>query len=100
MERLKSLLAEEGFLVVFAVAALLLFNWHIIASMEKGDGLTSYKYLFGAWATVIFMLYLVSRSYAGRYSEGDDRNVGDSADIVDGDVADLEKTGGKMEEGN
>ncbi|MBF0537934.1 MAG: hypothetical protein HQL03_06740 [Nitrospirae bacterium] len=79
MNKLKEILRQEGFLVVFTIIVLLLFNWHFIGLSEKVDGFDSFRYLFGAWALVIFFLFLISMSHKSSLPEGDD----DSKDTID-----------------
>lgn len=67
------MLSREGFLVIFVLISLLLFNWHSIGLSEKVDELASYKYLFGVWAIIILVLFLVSTSHLSLLNEGDGR---------------------------
>lgn len=62
MNKLKELFRQEGVLVIFVIVCVLLFNWHFIGLSEKVDGFDSFRYLFGVWALVIVLLFMIARS--------------------------------------
>ncbi|KJU86552.1 membrane protein [Candidatus Magnetobacterium bavaricum] len=79
------MLREEGFLVIFVIIAMLLFNWHFIGLSETVDGFDSFRYLFGVWAVVILLLFLISMSHKSSLPEDGSGND-DNKDSVNVDI--------------
>ncbi|MBF0564663.1 MAG: hypothetical protein HQK89_05415 [Nitrospirae bacterium] len=85
MNKIRDMLTQDAFLVIFILLSLLLFNWHSIGFSERVDEFASYKYLFGTWAVIIFILFLISKSHLsllhesnGRRENGNSSNADDN----------------------
>ncbi|MBF0466942.1 MAG: hypothetical protein HQK94_17885 [Nitrospirae bacterium] len=95
MNKIKEMLTQEGFLIILIIIAFLLFNWNFIGLPEKVDGFLSYKYLFGVWAIIIVVLFLVSKSNQSLLQETDGQEENDNNTHYN-IVSDV----GKSEQGN
>ncbi len=59
MKRLSEMFRQPEFTFILFILCLVLFNWHFFGM--SGIKVT-YAYLFSAWYTIIFFLFLISRS--------------------------------------
>lgn len=62
MERLKALLRQTEFHLLLFVLCMVLFGWPVVTFSDMHRLEVMFAYLFAAWALVIFVLFLVSRS--------------------------------------
>ena len=62
MERLKALLRQTEFHLLLFVLCMVLFGWPVVTFPDMRRLELMFIYLFVAWAIVIFLLFLVSRS--------------------------------------
>ncbi len=62
MERLANLFKQTDFHIFLFFLSIILFGWPVVHFSDLNRFETMFYYLFGAWAIVIFLLFLVSRS--------------------------------------
>lgn len=65
MERFSSLLRQTEFQVLLFFVCLFLFGWPLATSADLKQLEWMFIYLFVAWAIVVLLLFLVSRSRNG-----------------------------------
>ena len=64
MARIKKVLGRWEFQLLLFHVSLVLFGWPLVTFQDINRVKTMFVYLFLAWATVIGLLFLVSRSLA------------------------------------
>jgi hypothetical protein len=62
VEKLTALLRQTEFHLILFFLCLIFFGWPVVSFPDVDRLVIVYKYLFGAWAAVIVVLYLMSRS--------------------------------------
>ena len=75
MERLRALFQQTEFHVLLFCASLVLLGWPLVSFSDVNRLQVMFVYLFIAWAAIVILLFLVSRSLeAGE--ESDDAESG------------------------
>jgi hypothetical protein len=62
MQRLKALLCQQEFHVLFFCLAFVLFSWPVVSFSDIARLRTMFIYLFVVWGLIVLLLFLVSRS--------------------------------------
>jgi hypothetical protein len=62
MNTIKGLLGRKEFQLLLFHVCLVLFGWPVVTFNDVERLQTIFVYLFAAWAAVIFLLFMVSRS--------------------------------------
>jgi hypothetical protein len=62
MERLKALFRQTEFHALLFCGSLLLLSWPVVSFSDVNRLQTMFVYLFLAWAAIVLLLFLVSRS--------------------------------------
>jgi len=71
MNSLKRLFRRPEFPVLLFGVSLVLFIWPFLSELNTGRQRGIFAYLYGAWALVIFVLYLVSAAHGSPAGERD-----------------------------
>jgi hypothetical protein len=75
MQRLRALFQQTEFHVLLFCVSLVLLGWPVVSFSDVNRLQVMFVYLFLAWAAIVILLFLVSRSLeAGE--ESDDANSG------------------------
>jgi hypothetical protein len=69
MERLSNLFKQTDFQIFLFFLSMILFGWPVVHFSDIDRFETMFYYLFGAWAVVIFLLFLISRSVPDQTTE-------------------------------
>lgn len=73
--RLRRMFAQPGFAVLLAVLGLIAINWPFLALAHAAGELAVFGYLFGVWALMVLLAFLISRAVTDSKPEGGEGDV-------------------------